>query len=64
MTISLHFVQKKIICYELNPELVQGYVSTFLAKTFKHHTFHNLDYHVPKPGQHVSKELLLGSNSL
>ena len=53
MTISLHLVHKNN--YGLNPELVQGYVSIVLTKTFNHHTFHNLNYHVPKLGQHVSK---------
>ena len=62
MTISLHCVLKQN-GYGLILDLSKG-ILVQSRKTFNDHTFHNLDHHVPKPGLHVSKKLLLRSDSL
>ena len=59
--ISLHCVHKRN-SYGLNLGFAQGYFSTILKNLQP--PFHNLDHHVPKPRQHVSKKILLRSNPL
>ena len=52
---------KNNIVMGLNPEFIQGHINIVLKYL---QPLYISGHHVPKPGQHVSKQLLLGSNSL